>query len=120
MNIFSIFLKRNTAPVARERLQILLAHERAVVGGSDLVAILREEILAVIAKHMTLDPDNVRVKMDRNQSLSTLEVEVDIPAPDGSGRMTDLKLGDSKAKDPAKDGGKDAAKGENESKAKVA
>ena len=37
-----------------------------MVGGSDLVAILREEILAVIAKHMTLDPDNVRVKMDRN------------------------------------------------------
>lgn len=118
MNIFSIFLKRNTAPVARERLQILLAHERAVVGGSDLVAILREEILAVIAKHMTLDPDNVRVKMDRNQSLSTLEVEVDIPAPDGSGRMTDLKLGDGKAKDAAKDPAKDDDK--SDTKAKVA
>ena len=122
MNIFSFFLKRNTAPVARERLQILLAHERAVVGGSDLVAMLREEILAVIAKHMTLDPDNVRVKMDRNQSLSTLEVEVDIPAPDGSGRMTDLKLGEGKAKDATKDGAQNSAKDEDksESKAKVA
>lgn len=90
MNILSLFLRRNTAPVARERLQILLAHERAVVGGSDLVAVLREEILAVIAKHTQLDPGNVRVKMDRNQSLSTLEVEVDIPAV-VSNRLTDPK-----------------------------
>ncbi|MCP8940713.1 cell division topological specificity factor MinE [Alsobacter sp. SYSU M60028] len=97
MNILSLFLKRNTAPVARERLQILLAHERAVVGGSDLVAVLREEILAVIAKHMQIDPGAVRVKMDRNQSLSTLEVEVDIPAPSGA------RPGDKPAETAAED-----------------
>jgi cell division topological specificity factor len=117
MNIFSIFLKRNTAPVARERLQILLAHERAVVGGSDLVAILREEILAVIAKHMTLDPDNVRVKMDRNQSISTLEVEVDIPAPEG-GRVID-KSDSAEAKDAKQPDVKAKAEAP-EAKAKVA
>jgi cell division topological specificity factor len=48
MSIFSIFGKQRTAPAARERLQILLAHER-VSAGSDLVSLLREEILAVIA-----------------------------------------------------------------------
>jgi cell division topological specificity factor len=47
MNLLNFFSRRASAPVARDRLQILLAHERTVVGGkSDLVAILREEILA--------------------------------------------------------------------------
>jgi cell division topological specificity factor len=74
------FLKRRrSATVARERLQVLLAHERAVVGQSDLVAILREEILAVIAKHVRVDPEMLRLKMERGDSVSTLEVEVDIP-----------------------------------------
>jgi cell division topological specificity factor len=81
MKILQFFQKRSSAPVARDRLQILLAHERTVVGGqSDLVAILREEILAVIAKHVPLEPDNVRVTMERGDAVSTLEVEVDIPA----------------------------------------
>lgn len=79
MNIFSIFTRRASAPVARERLQVLLAHERASIGQTDLVAVLREEILAVIAKHVTFDPDNLRVRMERGDQMSTLEVEVDIP-----------------------------------------
>jgi cell division topological specificity factor len=72
---------RSTAPLARERLQILLAHERAVAGKSDLIAILREEILAVIAKHFPVDHDGIKVKMERGEAISTLEVEVDIPTP---------------------------------------
>ncbi len=44
MSIFSFFKKQSSAPTARERLQVLLAHERASVGQSDLVALLREEI----------------------------------------------------------------------------
>ena len=76
-----LFRRRSSAPVARERLQILLAHERGIVGGADLVAILREEILAVIAKHVTVDRDNVQVKMERGGSVSTLEVEVEIRTP---------------------------------------
>ncbi|MFZ0495206.1 MAG: cell division topological specificity factor MinE [Methylocella sp.] len=70
-----------TAPVARERLQILLAHERAVCGKSDLIAILREEIMAVIAKHFPVDLDGINVKMERGEVVSTLEVEVEIPTP---------------------------------------
>jgi cell division topological specificity factor len=83
MNLLSFFSRRSSAPVARERLQILLAHERVVVGQgqADLVAILREEILAVIGKHVNMDPDNVRVRMERGDSVSTLEVEVEIPTP---------------------------------------
>jgi cell division topological specificity factor len=80
MTIFSLFARRRSAPVARERLQVLLAHERASIGQTDLVAVLREEILAVIAKHVSVEPENLRVRMERGEQMSTLEVEVDIPA----------------------------------------
>jgi cell division topological specificity factor len=88
MNLLSFFRRRNSAPVARERLQILLAHERTVVGGqSDLVAILREEIMAVIAKHIAVGDDQVQIKMDRGDSVSTLEVDIEIPTPAGAVRL---------------------------------
>lgn len=79
MSLFSLFKRRDSAPVARERLQILLQHERAVVGKNDLVSILREEILAVIAKHVTVDRDKVMVKLDRGSVASTLEIDVEVP-----------------------------------------
>jgi cell division topological specificity factor len=79
MSIFRFFSKEASAPAARERLQVLLAHERASTGHSDLVALLREEILAVIAKHIKVDRDMVNVKMDRGDQVSTLEVDVEIP-----------------------------------------
>ncbi|MEB2845220.1 cell division topological specificity factor MinE [Rhizobiales bacterium RZME27] len=78
MSIFGLFRKNKSAPMARERLQVLLAHERASAG-SDLVSILREEILAVIAKHVELDADRVHVKMDRDENMSILEIDVEIP-----------------------------------------
>jgi cell division topological specificity factor len=81
MNILSFFNRRTTAPVARDRLQVLLAHERSISGGSDLVALLREEILAVIAKHVSVDKDKVRVTMERGDAVSTLEVDIEIPTP---------------------------------------
>ncbi|OHV82690.1 cell division topological specificity factor MinE [Rhizobium sp. LCM 4573] len=79
MSIFSLFKRQNSAPTARERLQVLLAHERASVGHSDLVSLLREEILAVITKHVQVDGDKVTVKMDRGEQVSILEIDVEIP-----------------------------------------
>ena len=79
MNLLSLFKKRGSAPVARERLQILLAHERRTLGQSDLLNILRAEILAVVGKHISLDPDKVQVRMDRGDPVSTLEVDIEIP-----------------------------------------
>ncbi len=80
MSFFKFFSRRTSAPVARERLQILLAHERVSTGQSDLVALLREEILAVIAKHIHVDSDKVKVTMDRGDAVSTLEVDIEIPS----------------------------------------
>jgi cell division topological specificity factor len=81
--IFGFFKRRSTAPVARERLQVLLAHERALLGRSDLLGTLREEILAVIARHVQLDPDKVRVLADRKDNVSTLKVDIEIPVNGG-------------------------------------
>ncbi|MBU6419999.1 MAG: cell division topological specificity factor MinE [Proteobacteria bacterium] len=78
MSIFGFFTRTRSAPVARDRLQILLAHERRLAGQSDLVAILREEILAVIAKHMSIDKEKVNVKLDCGDNVSTLEVNVEL------------------------------------------
>jgi cell division topological specificity factor len=79
MNIFGFLGRQRSAPMARERLQVLLAHERSWSGQSDLVALLREEILAVIAKHVQVDADKVQVKMDRDAHMSMLEIDVEIP-----------------------------------------
>ena len=81
MNLFNLFRKQASAPIARDRLQILLSHERTIAGGSDLVALLREEILAVIKKHVNVDSEKVQVKMERGESVSMLEVDIEIPTP---------------------------------------
>jgi cell division topological specificity factor len=80
MNLMSLFRRRDSAPVARERLQVLLAHERAFVGQSDLLAVLQDEIMAVIAKHVTIERDRVQIKLDRGDPISTLEIDVEVPS----------------------------------------
>ena len=79
MSMFGWFRRTSSARIARERLQILLAHERGVRGQSDLLAILREEILAVIEKHVPIERDNVQIKMDRGDAVSILEIDVEVP-----------------------------------------
>ncbi len=81
MNLFGLLRRRSgTAPVARERLQVLLAHERAARSGTDLLAVLREDILAVIGRHVAVGPNNVRVKINRRKAVSLLEIDVELPA----------------------------------------
>jgi cell division topological specificity factor len=89
MSVFGFFKRggtgtdtgNGTAPVARERLKILLAHERATAGKSDLVVVLRKEILAAITKHLSVEPENVHVSMQCEDAISTLTVDVEIPGP---------------------------------------
>ena len=84
MSMFRLFSSSRpepaTAPIARERLQILLAHERGMRGQQpDLLLLLREEILAAVSRHVALDPDKVIVRMERGKDVSTLEVDVELP-----------------------------------------
>ncbi|WP_336487846.1 cell division topological specificity factor MinE [Methylobacterium nigriterrae] len=79
MSLLSLFSRRGSAPVARERLQLIIAHERADNGRSDLVVTLREEILAVIAKHVAIERDKVQIKVERGEGVSTLGVDIELP-----------------------------------------
>jgi len=85
MSIFRLFSGRQpkpapaSAPIARERLQILLAHERGLRGQPDLLMLLREEILSVVSRHVALDPEKVMVRMERGRNVSTLEVDIELP-----------------------------------------
>jgi len=79
MSFLNLFRRSGSAPLARERLQILLSHERTVGGRLDLLTILREEILTTIAKQVPVDCKNVRVRMDRGATVSTLEIDIEIP-----------------------------------------
>ncbi|ABI61373.1 cell division topological specificity factor MinE [Granulibacter bethesdensis] len=79
MSLFGFLQRKPTAQVARNRLQILLAHERGLEGNADLAAILQEEIIAVIAKHVEIDREKVQVKLDRGSAFSTLEIDVEMP-----------------------------------------
>jgi cell division topological specificity factor len=79
MTLIDLFRRRGSAPVARERLQVLLAYERNSRNQPDLVAVLREEIMSVIIKHIQVDQEDVRVTMDRGETMSTLEIDISIP-----------------------------------------
>jgi cell division topological specificity factor len=80
MNLLNIFQRTRTAPTARDRLQILLAHERVSSSGqSDLIARLREEVLEVVARHVPVDRDKVGVKMERGDGVSIIEIDLEIP-----------------------------------------
>ena len=68
-----------SAPVARERLQILLAHERGLRGQPDLLELLRSEIMEVISRHVEIDPDKIVIRMERGPQVSTLEVDIEVP-----------------------------------------
>jgi cell division topological specificity factor len=79
MRLFQLFKARGSAPVARERLQILLAHERVALGPEDLLGKLRGEIIATVLRHIQVDPGKIMVKMDHDAAVSTLEIDVEIP-----------------------------------------
>jgi cell division topological specificity factor len=79
MTLFDLFKRRGSAPVARERLQVLLAYERRNRNQPDLVSVLREEIMAVIARYVQVDQDYLQVSMDRGETMSTLEIDIQIP-----------------------------------------
>lgn len=83
MRLVDMFARRRSARFAQQRLQILLMHERTAGTQSDLIPILREEVLAVIGRHVTVDPDKVRVKLERGDDVSMLEIDIEVPTPLG-------------------------------------
>ena len=73
--------EKKTAAVAKERLQILIAHERANRNASspDYLPALQEELLAVIAKYIQIDEDMISVEFENSGTVSTIEVNIELP-----------------------------------------
>ncbi|MFZ4077505.1 MAG: cell division topological specificity factor MinE [Legionellaceae bacterium] len=80
MSIFNYLRRRNkTASVAKERLQIIISHERSRRSTPDYLPQLQEEILAVIAKYVPIQRDQVIVNLERMGDNSVLELNVTMP-----------------------------------------
>ncbi|KRW93088.1 cell division topological specificity factor MinE [Paracoccus sp. PXZ] len=72
--------KPSSAQTAKERLQILLAHERSSGGSNpDFLPLLQRDILEVVRRHMEIDGDAVDVKLERSDDLSSLEINIELP-----------------------------------------
>jgi cell division topological specificity factor len=68
------------AALAKERLSVIVARERASTrGGPDYLPQLQQELLAVLAKYETIDLENVTVKLDRNGDYEVLELNIVLP-----------------------------------------
>ncbi len=81
MSIFNYFRnnKKNTAAIAKERLQIIVAHERSARNQPDYLPALQQELLDVIRKYVHVNQDQVDVQLERNGDCSILELNVQLP-----------------------------------------
>lgn len=71
--------RRTTASVAKERLQIIVSHERSQRDGPDFLPMLQRELIEVIAKYIPIDRDQVRIELARDGDCSMLELNVALP-----------------------------------------
>ena len=80
MNIMErLFRKRNdTASVAKERLQIVLAHERAGRSAPDFLPLLQKELLSVVAKYLEVEDEMIKITLEKAGEVSVLEINVEL------------------------------------------
>ena len=83
MSIISMLLgeKKKSATIAKERLQIILAHERSSSRPTtpDYLPALQRELVAVISKYVKINPDDLKVHLERQDNLEVLEVKIELP-----------------------------------------
>ena len=81
MSLFDYFKKKDkpTATVAKERLQIILAHEHAKRNEPDYLPALKQEILEVVSKYIHIDQEAISVNLDREGDCEILELNITLP-----------------------------------------
>jgi cell division topological specificity factor len=82
MNIFDFFRankKVSTASVAKERLQIIVAHERGQRTTPDYLPALQKELVEVIRKYVNIESNDVQVALENQGSCSILELNITLP-----------------------------------------
>ena len=73
--------KKQTAGVAKERLQIILAHERSGRSPAtpDYLPDLHRDLMVVISKYIHINPKDIKVHLERQDNLEVLEVKIELP-----------------------------------------
>ena len=83
MSLLSFLLgeKKKTASVAKERLQLILAHERGSGARrvADYLPALQRELVAVISKYVSIRPEDILVQVQTQDNLDVLEVKIELP-----------------------------------------
>ncbi len=70
-------VRRGTAALAKERLQIIVAHERGGRRHSpDYLPALKKEILEVVRKYVPVSQDQVKVHLDKKEDREVLELNI--------------------------------------------
>jgi cell division topological specificity factor len=97
--------RRNTAVIARDRLKIVLAHERASRHAPDFLPALQKDLIDVVGRYVELRDDMLRVNVGQSGETSLLEINVEIDGADFKPvRNGPVKNG------PVKNGAAEAAK----------
>ena len=73
------FLRRSSASVAKERLQIIVSHESSRNTGQDIIKQLQKELIEVLSKYIQVDSNQITVQLERNGDQSVLELNVMLP-----------------------------------------
>ena len=81
MSLFDYFKseEKSSASVAKERLQILVAHERNQRHAPDYLPAMQRDIMAVVAKYVNVDDEDINVSLDNHDQLSVLELNITLP-----------------------------------------
>ncbi len=81
MSILSFLLgeKKKSATVAKERLQLIIAHERAGHAPLNYLPELQRELIAVISKYVKIAEQDIQVHLERQDHLEVLEVKIELP-----------------------------------------
>ena len=82
MSIFDYFRTKktnNTAVSAKERLQIIVAHERGQRNQPDYIPRMQQEILDVIRKYVEVDQKDLSIQLDDSNNCSVLELNITLP-----------------------------------------
>lgn len=82
MSLLSLIFgnKPKTASVAKERLQLIIAHERnGLSSKQDFLPDLQKELIAVISKYVAVNPDDIKVSLEKQGNYEVLEVNIVLP-----------------------------------------
>ncbi len=84
MDLLSLFRgqKKNTASIAKERLQVIVAHQRAGRTGPEWLPKLQQELLDVVRRYVQIDEDAVQIETERDETADIELLRLNITLPE--------------------------------------